>query len=165
LSSHASLSLEIEYSTRSQRAVVAMVAAIVLMVPWWLTQLSFLTIAVLVGMAATIAAASFWRMGWLGGKRALRAAVWAADGDWRIVDRSQASWTATLLPASRVLGSMIWLRFMSERGPRALLLVGSDLAPDVSRQLIVRLRLQASQATSRNRQLPQGTSGAKGFQP
>lgn len=103
-------------------------------------------------MAATLAFAtcalalmSFWRMGWLGGRRVLHKALWTSAGNWRLFDGAGASWPATLNASSQVLGTLLWLRFATERGARQMLLLGSDLPPDTRRRLIARLRLQAAE--------------------
>jgi hypothetical protein len=156
LSSHASPSLEIEHSARSEYTVIVTVGATIAIVPWWLPQVAPLVSALIASAAGFIAAVSFWRVGWLGAGRRLHKAVWATDGDWRLVDRNGVSWPAQLLPASRILGQLMWLCFMTERGPRDQLLIGSDLAPAVRRRLITRLRLEGSQ------QKPRATPGTDG---
>ncbi len=137
-------SLEIERSARSQYAVVAAVLAILAIVPWWLPQLSVGIAASLAVTTCVLAGVSFWRIGWLGGKRVLHTALWAGDGGWLLVDRAGASWSATLDPGSQVLGRLIWLRFASERGSRQMLLWGSDLNVDTRRRLVARLRLSSA---------------------
>jgi len=102
--------------------------------------------AALTFATCAVAMISFWRIGWLGGKRVLHKALWMSDGNWRLVDRAGASWPATLHASSQVLGTLLWLRFVSERGPREMLLLGSDLPPDTRRRLIARLRLQAAES-------------------
>jgi hypothetical protein len=78
----------------------------------------------------------------------LRKALWTSAGEWQLFDRSGASWLATLHPSSQAMGAFLWLRFTSEYGPRELLLFGNDLAPDLRRRLVTRLRLEARQAPS-----------------
>jgi hypothetical protein len=101
-----------------------------------------------------LACLSFWRIGWLGGPRALHKAVWTSEGAWRVIDRTGTSLEATLHPRSQVLGSLLWLRFTSARGPRELLLLGGDLTPDLRRRLVARLRLQAGASGARPSDLP-----------
>jgi hypothetical protein len=157
-------SLEIERSARSQFAVVASVGAILALIPWSLPQLSLITAALLAGSALVLAAVSFWRIGWLGG-RGVHKAVWATDGKWRIVEGDGASGSALLLPESRVMGSMLWLCFGTERGPRRMLLVRSDLAPELRRRLVTRLRLLAAEQRLQDQQQPDSVPGVKGLQP
>jgi hypothetical protein len=137
--------------------------SILAIVPWWLPQLSLLVAALIATTACFLGGLSFWRIGWLAGKRTVRKAAWATNGEWRIVDDAGASWPATLLPASRVMGGLVWLRFASEWGRRDLLFVGSDLAPLLRRRLITRLRLQGCQHKVQVQQAPGRVAVAKGL--
>ena len=93
--------------------------------------------------SCALAVLSFWRIGWLGGARALDKALWTQEGEWHMFDRKGGSWSATLHPGSQVMGALLWLRFTSARGPRELLLLGQALTPETRRRLVSRLRLQA----------------------
>jgi hypothetical protein len=118
------------------------VFAILAIFPWWPSQFSIMMAVLLVLITCTIAYLSFVRIGWLGGRRRLQRVLWTGEGEWRLFDAT-GSWLATLRPNSQSLGSLLWLRFASERGPRELLLFSWDLAPTLRRQLVTRLKLQA----------------------
>jgi hypothetical protein len=106
----------------------------------------------------TCAAFALWQLGWFGGVRAVHKAIWAADGEWHLLDAKGSKCLATLHPTSQVLGPIMWLRFSSVCGPRDLLFLGASLAPELRRQLVVRLRLQGSKA-------PQEPAGRSAAQP
>jgi hypothetical protein len=127
--------------------VVGAVLAILAVVPWWLPRLTSTVAALLAVTACALACWSFWRVGWLG-KRMLLKVLWTSEGEWRLFDRSGASWLATLHPSSQAMGPFLWLRFTSEYGPRELLLFGNDLAPTLRRRMVTRLRLEAHQGRS-----------------
>jgi hypothetical protein len=157
-------SLAIERSARSQFAVVASVGAILALIPWWLPRLSVMTAAVLATSALALAAVSFWRIGWLG-SHGLRKAVWATDGNWWIVDHNGVGGSARLLPESRVMGAMVWLCFVNERGPRHMLFMRTELPPGLRRRLVTRLRLQAARQLLQIKQRSGKVTGVKGLQP
>jgi hypothetical protein len=119
------------------------VLAVVIVLPICILQLSWTVRVASVLVAGAVASFDFWRAGWLGGKRRLTRAIWTGEGEWRLVDRAGAAWLAHLSSASQVMGAVIWLRFTSDRGSRALLFCGSDLPVDVRRRLTARLRAQA----------------------
>jgi hypothetical protein len=143
LLSHDSPSLEIEPSVRLQYGVMGAVLAILVVVPWCLARLSILEAVLLVLATCSVAVLAFGRIGWLGGRRQLLKVLWTGEGDWRLFGHDNESWLATLHPSSQALGTLIWLRFASERGPSQLLLFASVSTPD-KRRLRTRLRLQAS---------------------
>jgi hypothetical protein len=126
-----------------QYGVIGAVVAIVLVVPWCLPRLSLLEATFLVIAPGCVACLSFWRIGWLGGRCHLHKVLWTSDGEWRMFGHAQDSWLATLHPSSQLMGSLVWLRFTSERGASQILLFDPRLTSD-SRRLATRLRLQAS---------------------
>lgn len=138
-------SLEIERSARSQVAVVASVLIAVTAVPG-IYSLLFASLSPSAAAATALSAAcfaslSFWRIGWLGGRRAVHSARWVDESEWRIRGQTGVEWPATLSSATRVMGSVLWLRFDTPDGQRHLLFVGSDLAPEPRRRLVARLRV------------------------
>jgi hypothetical protein len=154
MSSHGWPSLEIERSVRSQTAVVAGSLLVLVVAP----LMAAIPISIGVAIAAAAMAfglVSYWRMGWLGGARAILRARWMTEDVWRVWERDGVDLTASLLPESRVLGRLILLRFRTDAGCRRLLFWGDDLPSDVRRRLLMRLRqYAASEAMSASKADP-----------
>ena len=139
-------SLEIERRAGGEYAIVASVLLVLAVVPWLITAVP--AAAALSLGCCSLGFAGFRRVGWLGGQRALRAAVWTSEGEWRLIDTRGRAWTATLQGGSWVSSSVIWLRFQASSGVRQLLLVGPGDHIETFRRLVARLRLTSRDAHS-----------------
>jgi hypothetical protein len=145
--------LAIELSRRVQNAIVIATLGIVLIVPVALLSLSMavnLVIAIASGAFATVA---FWRIGWLTSGGVTRA-IWFSDGQWQLIDRTGRAISATLLPGSRTLGRLTWLRFRTGQGPREIVVLDDKGGGESYRRLSVRLRLEGAFRQGVNAQDP-----------
>lgn len=112
-------------------------------VPWLVWPGTGAILAVVAGI--TLVISSVHRAGWLG-VRALRGAVWAADGRWWLIDAQGKHLPASLAYGCRVLPAWLWLIWSTPTGRRYALVARAGSEP--ARRLAVRLRLQNTVTTA-----------------
>ena len=94
--------------------------------------------------------ASYRRAGWMGGARAIRSAVWDADGRW-LLSRAGKTWEAKLRGTSWVSARAMLLRWQAVNGSEphvSMLITVSDVGTVVFRRLAIRLRIAGTRATA-----------------
>jgi hypothetical protein len=150
LSSLGSPSLAIERRAGVERGLIALTLIVLASAPWSIAAFPKSLSAMLSVVGVIAAAIGFWRIGWLGGSRAVRIAMWSSEGEWRLLDQRGQSLAATLSGGSLVSGPVVWLRFDSEAGKRHVLLIGPGSDREVFRRLSARLRLAWAQVPQRS---------------
>jgi hypothetical protein len=139
MSSLGSPTLDLDVRFRRTERLIACVAIAAAMISPWLIQ-SFMPLSlVLLSMsAASLVAAGFWRLGWIGQRHRLHRIVWLADGRWVLSTGGGERLEAELSHKTRRGRAFAWLRWQAPHR-YSMLLVRGDLAGSELRRLLVRL--------------------------
>lgn len=117
---------------------MALVVAANLTVPGWASIV--LAVAVLANFYTTFTVHILGR-----GKNGILSLVWDDKGDWLLINGAQEELQASLLPSSYVHAQLIVLNFLlNGGGRRTAILLRDSLDHKTYRDLLVRMRLEAS---------------------
>jgi hypothetical protein len=98
----------------------------------------------LAASAAGAVAFGLWRAGWIGSRHRIVDVRWLADGRWSLIDRHGLATPAKLSGNTRLVGTAVWLRWMTAPGRRrSMVLLRGDMSAGQLRTLRVRLQIQA----------------------
>ncbi|HSN71062.1 MAG TPA: hypothetical protein VLT59_06110 [Steroidobacteraceae bacterium] len=122
-----------------ERLVVTVSGACALALPW-LLSIHPLTRAASALVLLLVLALAWHSVGWLGGRRRIDSAVWAADGTWILRYADGRRSTGQLTDATRVLPPFVLLALRSQIG-RSYILVWGSGQPEF-RRLVARLLLE-----------------------
>jgi len=117
---------------------MALVVAANLTIPGWISIA--LSVAVLANFYTTFNNHILGR-----GPNAILSMVWGNDGEWKVIDGKGEELEVSLLPTSYVHQYLVVLNFLINKGGRrTAILLRDSLDPKTFRELLVRMRLEAS---------------------
>jgi hypothetical protein len=135
---YATFALEL-HARRWQTALALAAVGLCMLVPWCLTEMTFVFRLVLSVSAALLSLGGAWSAAWLPLRHRIVRMTCNSAEEWWLEDAAGRLLRARLHPRTRFFRRFIWLRFDSRH---SLLLGPGDLAPEQFRRLQVLLRRQ-----------------------